>query len=172
LIDISGAVVFGSSAIREYLNEVYPEIELIGSDVLQKAEARKIADWFDFKFYKDVYYPIINEKILKRFARDIDRTPEPSSVRAACAKLSVHMDYLSWLVDRRNWLAGKDFSIADIYAASFISVLDYLGIIPWSRYEVAKSWYARIKSRPSFKSILSDSIPQVPSSADYANLDF
>ena len=82
------------------------------------------------------------------------------------------MEYISWLIDRRNWLAGKDFSVADIYAASFISVLDYLGIVPWSKYEIAKGWYARIKSRPTFRNILKDNLPQVPPSADYSNPDF
>jgi glutathione S-transferase len=172
LVDINGAAIFGNSAIREYLNETYPEIEMIGSDHLQRAEVRRLADWFDVVFYKDVYFPLINEKILKRFVKDMNRTPDPASVRAAYSKLSIHMDYMSWLADRRNWLAGKNFSIADIHAASFVSVLDYLGIISWDKYDVAKGWYARIKSRPGFRSILSDNLSQVPPSPEYSNLDF
>ncbi|MDR0695744.1 MAG: glutathione S-transferase family protein [Holosporales bacterium] len=172
LVDIGGTAISGGSAIREYLNEVYPEVELIGSEPVQKAESRQITDWFDHIFYKDVYYPIIKEKILKRFAKNIDRSPDPAYVRIANSKLAEHLDYISWLIDRRNWLAGKNFSIADIHAASFISVLDYLGIIQWNKYEMAKSWYARIKSRPSFRSVLNDNLPQVPPNADYSNLDF
>jgi glutathione S-transferase len=172
LIDIGGAAISGSSAIREYLNDVYPEVELIGGEAAQKAEARQIADWFDHIFYKDVYYPIIKEKILKRFAKNIDKSPNPAYVRLASSRLSEHLNYVSWLIDRRNWLAGKDFSIADIHAAAFISVLDYLGIIQWNKYEMAKSWYARIKSRPGFRGVLNDNLPQVPPAADYSNLDF
>jgi glutathione S-transferase len=82
------------------------------------------------------------------------------------------MDFISWLIDRRNWLAGRDFSIADIYASSLVSVLDYLGVIQWNKYDIAKTWYARIKSRPSFRGILVDNLPQIPPSSDYANLDF
>ncbi|MDR1333578.1 MAG: glutathione S-transferase family protein [Holosporales bacterium] len=172
LVDINGASVCGSSAIREYVNEAYPEIELIGRDYAQKAEARKLADWFDFIFYKEVYFPLIREKILKRFVNDMNRTPDPASVRLACSKLTHHMDYVSWLIDRRNWLAGRDFSIADIHAASFISVLDYLGIITWDKYDIARGWYARIKSRIGFRGILSDNLPQIPPSAEYSNPDF
>lgn len=172
LVDINGTSVFGNSAIMEYLNEVYSEIDLIGSNCQQRTEARKLADWFCFIFYEEIYSHIVREKILKRFMRDIDRTPDPASVRSACSKLPVHMNYISWLIDRRNWLAGKDFSIADIYAASFISVLDYLGIIPWAKYELAKWWYARIKSRPGFRGILGDNLSQIPPSADYSNPDF
>jgi glutathione S-transferase len=93
-------------------------------------------------------------------------------IRASLSKLRFHLDYVSWLIDRRNWLAGRYFSIADIYAASFLSVMDYIGCVPWDKHEVAKQWYARIKSRPSFRSILNDNLPQIPQSPDYANLDF
>ena len=172
LVDTSGTVVYGSSAIREYLDEIYPEVKLINGDYQQKAEERKIADWFNYTFFRDAYYPIIKEKILKRFVKDIDRRPDPASVRSAGAKLNNHMEYISWLVDRRNWLAGKDFSIADINAASLISVLDYLGVVRWNKYDLAKEWYVRIKSRPSFRTILQDNLPQVPPAENYANLDF
>ncbi|GHT89144.1 glutathione S-transferase [Alphaproteobacteria bacterium] len=171
-VDISGASVFGTSAIREYLEEVYPEINLIGSDFAERMEARKLADCFDFIFYNDVYRPIIFEKITKRFTKNIDRTPDPAAIRATIPKLSLHLEYMTWLIDRRNWLAGKNFSIADIYAAAFISVLDYLGVISWNKYEAVKMWYAKIKSRPSFRNILLDNLPQIPPSEQYSNLDF
>lgn len=172
LVDLNGFSVHGFSAIREYLEEVYPEVNLLGNNLQQKAESRKISDWFSFVFYSDVYYPIIREKILKRFAKNTDKTPDPACVRRASAKLVSHMEYISWLIDRRNWLAGKDFSTADITAGSFISVLDYLGFIPWNKYDLVKNWYVRIKSRPSFRNILNDNLSQIPPIKDYANLDF
>jgi glutathione S-transferase len=153
LVDTSGLSIFGSSSIREYLEEIYQEVNLIGTDYEARTEARRLADWFDFIFFSEVYRPLITEKITKRFTRNIDRVSDPASVRTALAKLSVHMEYISWLVDRRNWLGGKEFSIADIYAASFLSILDYLGSIQWERFRIVKEWYARIKSRPSFRGI-------------------
>ena len=172
LRDINGTVVFGSSAIREYIEEVYPDTNLLGNDFSKRCEARRIADWFDFIFYNDVYFNIINEKILKRFSKNIDKTPNPSCIRSSLAKLNMHLEYISWLIDRRNWLAGQNFSIADIYAASFLSVLDYMGCIPWEKHDVAKQWYARIKSRPGFRGILKDNLSQIPPSKDYSNPDF
>lgn len=172
LSDINGTVVYGNSAIREYIEESYLDINLLGDDPSKRAEARRIADWFDFIFYNDVYFDIINEKILKRFMKNVDKTPNPSCIRNALSKLNMHLEYISWLVDRRNWLAGQNFSIADIYAASFISVLDYLGCVPWEKHEIAKGWYARIKSRPSFRTILKDNLSQIQPSKDYANPDF
>ena len=172
LVDINGVVTYGKSAIREYLNEVYPDIPLIGSDYQQRTEARKIADWAENGLYKDVYYPVIRERILKRFSKEADKRPDPACIRNASAKLNNHMEYISWLVDRRNWLAGKEFSIADIATSTLLSVLDYLGVIQWNKYELVKNWYVRIKSRPSFRSILQDNLSQIPPAGNYANLDF
>ncbi len=172
LIDTNGVVTYGNSAIREYLDEVYPDIPLIGLDYQQRAEARTIADWANNTLYKDVYQPVIRERILKRFVKDTDKRPDPACIREAGTKLNNHMEYIAWLVDRRNWLAGKEFSIADIATASLLSVMDYLGIIQWHKYELVKSWYVRIKSRPSFRSILQDNVPQIPPASNYANLDF
>ncbi len=172
LVDINGTLIHGESAIREYLEEVYTTQNLLGNDSTVRAECRRIADWFCFDFYHDVYYPIILEKILKLFAKNIDRTPAPTNIRKAMSKLGSHMEYLTWLAERRNWLGGQHFSVADIYAASFLSVLDYLGCVQWNKYEIVKEWYVRIKSRPSFRNILTDYMPQIPPSKDYSNLDF
>ena len=172
LVDTNCIVTYGNSAIREYLDEVYSDIPLIGTDYQQRAEARKIADWANSILYNDVYYPVIHERILKRFVKDADKRPDPACIRVASSKLSNHMEYIAWLIDRRNWLAGKEFSIADIATASMLSVLDYLGIIQWHKYELVKDWYVRIKSRPSFRSILQDNLPQIPPADNYANLDF
>ena len=42
----------------------------------------------------------------------------------------------------------------------------------WEKHEPAKNWYARIKSRPSFRPILQDYIPGIPPAKHYKNLDF
>src|SRR5271170_357837 len=50
--------------------------------------------------------------------------------------------------------------------------LDYIGYVPWADYEPAKDWYARVKSRPSFRPILADHIPGAAPPRHYADLDF
>ena len=57
-------------------------------------------------------------------------------------------------------------------AAAQISVADYLGGIDWSQHELAKGWYAKFKSRPSFRPLLADQISGFPPAAHYADLDF
>ena len=83
-----------------------------------------------------------------------------------------HLDYIGWLTERRNWLAGDHLSIADLAAAGHLSGLDYLGDVPWDDHPAAKEWYMRIKSRPSFRPLLTERMPSVTAARHYAELDF
>jgi glutathione S-transferase len=62
--------------------------------------------------------------------------------------------------------------LADLAAAAHISVLDYFGDVDWRRYPEAKLWYMKLKSRPSFRPLLSDVLVGMPPASLYSNLDF
>lgn len=170
LVDEDGTVVVDSAAICEYLDEVYPEPPLVGSDAKQRAEARRLAAWFDLKFGREVTENLVGEKMTKRFLG----LGEPSSaaIRAGLHNIHYHLDYIGYLAERRNWLAGEAFSLADIAAGAQLSTVDYIGDVPWDQHPRAREWYARLKSRPSFRPLLGDHVPGAPPPAHYANLDF
>ena len=54
-----GNIISGNYPITEYLEENYPEPRLLSGDVKQRAEIRRLCDWFDSKFYKEVYKYIV-----------------------------------------------------------------------------------------------------------------
>jgi len=83
-----------------------------------------------------------------------------------------HLDYMAALLDQRRWLAGNDMSLADFAAAAQLSCLDYISDVDWNRSEVVKDWYAKIKSRPAFRSLLADQVSGFPPPRHYADLDF
>ncbi len=170
LIEEDGTVVAEHYAIVEYLEEAYPETPMIAGDTPARAEVRRLVAWFDEKFGREVTANLVDEKIMKRFLG----LGEPSSpaIRAGQANIHYHLDYIGWLTERRNWLAGDDFSLADIAAAAHLSAVDYLGDVPWEDHAAAKDWFAKIKSRPAFRPLLADSIPGCPPPKHYANLDF
>ena len=170
LIEPDSTVLADSIGICEYLEEKYPEPNLIGKNLYDRAEVRRLVAWFDLKFNTEVTDKLLNEKVMKRFLGLGE--PDSREIRAAQSNIHTHLDYITFLTDRRFWLAGDQLTLADITAAAHISAVDYLGDVPWSNYKSAKNWYARIKSRPSFKSILSDRIPSLPAPKNYANLDF
>ncbi|HEY3890506.1 MAG TPA: glutathione S-transferase family protein, partial [Bradyrhizobium sp.] len=98
--------------------------------------------------------------------------PDTEAIRAALANIRYHLAYIGWLVQTRDWLAGDRLSYADLIAAAHLSSIDYLGDVPWSENEAAKNWYARVKSRPSFRPLLSEWLAGVPASRTYVDLDF
>ena len=170
LIEPDNTILTDSQVISEYLNEVYDKIDLIGRDPLQRAETRRLVSWFDQKFNAEVTENLVGEKMTKRFLKLGE--PHGPAIRAGHANIHYHLDYIGFLTERRRWLAGDDFSLADITAASHLSAIDYIGDVPWNEHRAAKDWYARIKSRPSFKSLLEDIIPGFSPPSHYQDLDF
>jgi len=171
LVEPNGAVLADSTAICEYLDEIQPDPPLLGSDPLVRAEVRRLVGWFEVKFNREVTINLVGEKLVKR-QMGIPGGPDSRMIRAGYAAIRLHMDYLGWLTERRRWLAGDVFSMADIAAASHLSALDYIGDVPWESFPAAKDWYARVKSRPSFRPLLSDHLPGIPPPKHYAYLDF
>jgi glutathione S-transferase len=168
----------GASVIVEYLDDTHGaelfENRLMPLEPARRIEVRRLAAWFNDKFFAEVSGPLVNERFYKRHMR-IEQgggPPDTDAIRAARINIRYHLAYIGWLVRTRDWLAGDRLSYADLAAAGHLSAVDYLGDVPWSEDETAKSWYARVKSRPSFRPLLADALPGVPPSAAYANLDF
>ncbi len=170
LVEPDGRVIAAHNAIVEYIEEVYPDQPLIGTDPGSRAEVRRLVAWFDEKFGREVTDNLVEEKIMKRFLGMGE--PSSSAIRAGHANIHHHLDYIAWLMERRKWLAGDEFSLADIAAAAHLSAVDYLGDVPWDDHEAAKEWYMKVKSRPAFRPLLADSIPGCPPPKHYADLDF
>jgi glutathione S-transferase len=170
LLDEDGTSVADSAAICEYLDEVYPEPPVIGRDPATRAEVRRLVAWFDQKFQDEVSANLLDQKVWRRFMGL--GQPDSEAIRAGHYNLHTHLDYIGWLTERRNWLGGEDYSLADMAAAAHISCLDYLGDVPWEDHPGARDWYARIKSRPTFRPLLADHIPGLPPPVHYADLDF
>jgi glutathione S-transferase len=165
----------GASIIAEYLQETHPSAaELMPAAPLQRVEVRRLADWFNEKFYSEVSGPLVTERVFKRYMtrEQGGGPPDTDALRAARANIRYHLAYVGWLVGTRDWLAGERLSYADLAAAGHLSATDYLGEVPWSENEAAKNWYARVKSRPSFRPILADTLAGLPPAKHYANLDF
>lgn len=170
LVEDGGPTLADSNAICEYLDETFPDPALFPGDAAARAEVRRLVAWFDGKFNREVTENLVGEKIMKRFLRMGE--PDSRAIRAGKANIQIHLHYIAWLTERRTWLAGDTFSLADIAASAHLSAIDYLGDVPWEKFEAGKIWYARVKSRPSFRAILADHIPGEPPPRHYADLDF
>jgi glutathione S-transferase len=178
LVEEATPSVPGASVIAEYLDETrglaLGERRLLPDDPLGRIEVRRLMDWFHGKFFTEVSNWLVMEKIYKRYIPTNlgGGAPDMELVRAARQNIRYHLRYIGWLAGGRNWLAGDRLSYADLAAAAHLSCIDYLGDAPWGEDEAAKHWYARIKSRPSFRTILADRLPGMAPADTYADLDF
>lgn len=157
-------------AIGEFLEETEPNHALLPADPFDRAETRRLVNWFERRMWAETTGYLLAEKVYKRLSGSGE--PDSLMIRTACINIHPHLDYIGWLTERRNWLAGDALSLADLAAAAQLSVIDYLGAVPWDKHPEAKIWYARIKSRPSFRTLLGDHIAGLLPPRHYADLDF
>jgi glutathione S-transferase len=170
-IVVSGSnVISGNFAINEFLEEIDDSKHFISGNPLERAEIRRLVEWFDIKFYNEVTRYVLFEKIIKNISRV--GSPNSQALRAAKSNILYHLDYIAHLTRDHSYLVGDKPTLADFTAAAQISVLDFAGDVPWHHNARAKEWYSLIKSRPSFRSILHDRVNGVTPPSHYNNPDF
>jgi glutathione S-transferase len=175
-----GPVLCGAYAISEFVAEEISHHPRDGRPIpafpgsrQDRAEIRRLVDWFHGKFNREVTRDFLEERIYRSYRPDTAGSgPDTSLLRAIRTNLRYHMSYIAYLADSQAWLAGDHMSFADLAAAAHLSSLDYLGEVPWNDYEPARLWYARIKSRPSFRTVLADRISGIAAPLHYSDLDF
>lgn len=170
VLRMDSRVLSESQAICEYLDDIIPEPRLMPREPESRYEVRRLCAWFDDKFHHEVTAKLLNERVNKKIMGL--GTPDSRAIKEGATKIKYHLDYMSWLLDQRRWLAGDAMTLADFAAAAHLSCLDYISDVDWNRSSVVKDWYAKIKSRPSFRTLLADQVPGFRPAAHYADLDF
>lgn len=178
LIEEGYPAIPGAGPIAEFLDETrgggLGDHRLLPEDIPGRIEVRRLTSWFHDKFFAEVSGPLVQERVYKRHMT-VDQgggPPDTDAMRAARSNVRYHLAYIGWLLANRNWLASDALSYADLAAAAHLSVVDYLGDVPWKENEAAKIWYARVKSRPSFRPLLAETLGGIAPSPTYADLDF
>jgi glutathione S-transferase len=162
--------------IFEYLEETNPDSALLPKNPVARAEVRRLMGWFNEKFYTEISNALLTERVWKRMTRQ--EYPDSNILRRAIAVLPEHVLYIAHLLKGRDWLAGNQMTAADLAAAAHISVVDFLGNMPWKSqnhikaFDSVREWYARIKSRPSFRALTTDVVQGFTPPLYYADPDF
>lgn len=159
-----------SMAICEYLEETVDKAAMINGTATNRAEIRRLVSWFDTHFFPDVTAPLLHERMFKRVVTKA--SPDSKTLREAMKGAVRHLDYTDFLLSRHNWIAGTTMSLADLAAAAQISVADYLGGIDWKNHEETARWYAGMKSRPSFRPLLSERMEGIAPPPHYDDVNF
>ncbi|WP_265569930.1 glutathione S-transferase family protein [Sphingomicrobium nitratireducens] len=168
--DEQGITLIGSQPIVEYFEETVDKAPMLHGNAAARAEQRRLAEWFDQKFYREVVGPLMHERMMKRLVGR--QSPDTNVLRHAMRVANGHLDYCDYLLDHRRWLAGSSLSLADFTAAAHLSVIDYLGALDWRGHEQTKNWYAVMKSRPCFRPLLGERMDVIVPPQHYDKVDF
>jgi glutathione S-transferase len=170
--------IVGVSVIAEYVDETRGVLKrdkrLFADDPMERAEIRRLCDWYLDKMEGEVTRHLVRERVLKPFMPSSQGggSPDSAAIRTARSNVRQHLKYTNWLAGTRDWLGGGRITYADLAAAAALSVLDYLGEVNWGDFPAAKDWYSRVKSRPSFRPLLTDRVRGLSPVSSYADLDF
>jgi glutathione S-transferase len=173
IVDEGVPAIVGPLAAIHFIEQQYAPASVAGLipvDCVMQAEMWRLLEWVLFKLNDEVTRYVLEEKIGKRERRE--GTPDTSALRAAKINLGEHLHYFDWILGSRTWTAGEEMSLSDFALAAHLSTLDYLGDMDWSVANETRDFYARMKSRPSFRPLLKERLSSMPPAPNYANLDF
>ena len=172
-VEDDGYSVTGIWAIVDHLENTYPDPPLLPEDAAERGEALRLLDWSMAIFHEEITRRIVFEKASQaQTGSHSRRPPNMETIRVGRSALRTTLPALGALAESRGFLAGRHLSLADLALAAHVSALDYYSEIPLAEFPAMTEWYYRLKSRPSFRTLLSDRVPGQPPALHYAELDF
>ena len=87
-----GITLIGSQPIAEYFEETIDKVPMIHGDAKQRAEIRRLTEWFDEKLFREVVEPLMVERMRKRLVSK--ESPDTRVLREAMRVGNNHLDYL------------------------------------------------------------------------------
>jgi glutathione S-transferase len=172
LIDDSwghGANISEAMAIFEYLEDLLPTPPLLPGGPLERAAVRATTIRATRRL-GPIVACVVHEKAEKAWARA--GAPDTALLRQAGADAAQVLIQIGHAAEAENWICGPKLSLADIVVAAHFSVLDFLDAVRWDVAPAGKNWYARIKQRPAFRTLLSDTFSGLTPPVHYGDLDF
>ena len=174
-LDIGGTILIQSPAILEYLDEAYPNPALAPLDAYGRARMRLWTKQLDEDVH-DASAAILSfgiafrhqylergelgktmlEQIPNVFKRErrrdvVEKGPQSRHFVIAVERMVLLLDEMEEALSAHQWLAGDDYSLADVAFTPYLARLEHLNILSMigERHRVA-DWYRRCKARPSF----------------------
>jgi glutathione S-transferase len=130
LVDAAG-VIYESAIIDEYLEEKFPEVRLMPSDLLLRAKARIWIDYFSTR--------------LHAAAGDIthDRDPQKAQQR-----VKQYLTALDQEMAGKKYLVGNQYSLADITFIPFYTRRERYKVAIDDNYSNLRRWAEDLIARP------------------------
>ncbi|MPZ58274.1 MAG: hypothetical protein GEU91_17630 [Rhizobiales bacterium] len=178
-LDHDGRIVIESNVILEYLEDVFPQVWLRPGDAYERSLARLwlfnaeeiahpnvgvcshnarhavrfksagISDEVVLRAADQCPNPVVGLRLRRRIEVGVTEADE----NEAYAKLDYLLDQMERQLEQGPWLAGAQYSLADIGMAPMINRIEVLPrpeIIAAARRPRVADWWQRIQARPAF----------------------
>ncbi len=170
--DLDGTRCEGLWSIVDHLEGNYPDNPLVPEDAGERNECFRVLGWAFGPFEEAVTRRVVYEKGSQRFTgAHHKRAPDMNVIRVGRDALRPALEQIGNMAEHNGYLACRHCVLGDLAVAAQLSALDYFGEVPWDDFAAAAEWYVRMKSRPSFRSLLADRVPGQPPVSHYAELD-
>ncbi|MDE3114372.1 MAG: glutathione S-transferase family protein [Pseudomonadota bacterium] len=170
--DTDGTRCTGVWAIVDHLEASYEDNPMVPEDAGARGETLRLLDWAMGPLYESVTRKVVYEKAAQRATgAQGGHAPNMETVRQGREALKPVLKMLGDAADLNGYLVARDCALGDLAVAAHLSALDYFGEVPWTDFPSAAEWYLRMKSRPSFRSLLSDRVSGQPPVSHYGQLD-
>jgi len=172
-VDLDGTQATGLWAVIDHLEGSYTQPPLVPEDPVLRGETLRWFDWAMGPLAERATRRILYEKAPQRFtgAPSVG-APDMNVVRQGRDALKAVLPGIGKAAEANGNLVARECLLADLAVAAHLSALDYFGEVPWAEFPAVSEWYVRMKSRPSFRSLLGDRLPGQPPASHYAELDF
>jgi glutathione S-transferase len=181
-----GRPVVESTLICEYLDAAFPDPPLRPADPWERARMRLWGKAVDEGLFAGVvafsFSAMFRERLAGMAPEERERRfknvgdPERRDRQISTLEHGVESPYVlhaiaayekafeeieQTLADGRDWLAGRDFTLAEINLMPFAARLEYLGLLDlWTGVRPrVRAWWARCKARPCYPAEISGPLP-------------
>ncbi len=172
-----GFPILDSSAIIEYLDEVFPEVKLSPNDPKQRAKMRWWLRYLEEKPTSAVRYPTFQKILIKNFehmsAKEFKNAAEMRPLKTdfytrmgrtgfSDRQIQSALDDIRQTVERIDtaikdnggpWIMGKNYSLTDICVGPLIDRMEDLGYEElWEKdLQFTTEWFKNLKARPAYE---------------------
>lgn len=134
-------VLFDSTVIVEYLDDVAPNPPLLPGDARERARCRMAELYADEVFFPLVW-PLVEGVFYGASHRDGD-------LADARERIVAQYEALDRALEKRDWIGAETFNAADVAYRLVILFASTLGAPPSPELPSLAGWIARIDARPS-----------------------
>ncbi len=142
-----GTVVTETIAVCRYLEGLFPEPPLFGTD----AKSQALVEMWVRRMELEIMRPLADmvQHSLPFFAERMTQLPAYAEMQRKTAA-----EKFAWLdqeIDGRPYLTGEDFTMADIVGMSALSVAGFAEAEPDASLTNLHAWKDRVSARPSYQ---------------------